>query len=98
MENRTGGDSGNKKKSLTTRSGCTITIDDDEGSITMKDKDGNSYAADGQGNITISASKSIKLCVGETSIELDSEAILHPMLLPISRKRPERTSSKPPKK
>ena len=69
----TGGDSGNKKKSLTTRSGCTITIDDDEGSITMKDKDGNSYAADGQGNITISASKSIKLCVGETSIELDSE-------------------------
>lgn len=39
----------------------------------MKDKDGNSYAADGQGNITISASKSIKLCVGETSIELDSE-------------------------
>ena len=68
-----GGDSGNKKKSLTTRSGCTVTIDDDEGSITMKDKEGNSYTADGKGNISISASKSIKLCVGETSIELDSD-------------------------
>lgn len=69
----TGGDNGNKKKSLTTRSGCTITIDDDEGSIKMTDQAGNSYAADGKGNISISASKSIKLCVGETSIELDSE-------------------------
>ena len=68
-----GGDSGNKKKSLTTRSGCTVTIDDDEGSITMKDQEGNSYTADGKGNISISASKSIKLCVGETSIELDSD-------------------------
>lgn len=68
-----GGDSGNKKKSLTTRSGCTITVDDDEGSITMIDQAGNSYAADGKGNISISASKSIKLCVGQTSIELDSE-------------------------
>ena len=69
----TGGDSGNKKKSLTTRSGCTLTIDDDEGSITMTDQAGNSYAADGKGNIKISASKSIMLCVGNTSIELDSE-------------------------
>ena len=69
----TGGDSGNKKKSLTTRSGCTLTIDDDEGSITMTDQAGNSYAADGKGNIKISASKSIMLCVGKTSIELDSE-------------------------
>lgn len=68
-----GGDSGNKKKSLTTRSGCTLTIDDDEGSITMTDQAGNSYAADGKGNIKISASKSIMLCVGKTSIELDSE-------------------------
>lgn len=69
----TGGDSGNKKKSLTTRSGCTITIDDDKGSVTMKDKEGNSYTADGEGNITVSASKSITLCVGDTSLVLDSD-------------------------
>lgn len=69
----TGGDSTNKKKSLTTRSGCTITIDDEKGSITMKDKEGNSYTADGEGNITVSASKSITLCVGETSLILDSD-------------------------
>lgn len=68
-----GGDSGNKTKSLTTRSGCTITIDDEKGSVTMKDKGGNSYTADGEGNITISASQSIKLCVGETTVTLDSE-------------------------
>lgn len=69
----TGGGSGNTKKSLTTKSGCTISIDDDKGSVTMKDKAGNSYSADGDGNIVVSASKSIKLCVGETMIVLDSD-------------------------
>lgn len=39
----------------------------------MKDKEGNSYTADGEGNITISASKSITLCVGENKIMIDSE-------------------------
>ena len=69
----TGGGSSNKTKSLTTRSGCTVTLDDEKGSITMKDKEGNSYVADGEGNITISASKSITLCVGENSITIDSD-------------------------
>ena len=41
--------------------------------IMMKDKEGNSYTADGEGNITISASKSITLCVGENKIMIDSE-------------------------
>lgn len=59
--------------SLTTRSGCTITLDDEKGSVMMKDKEGNSYTADGEGNITISASKSITLCVGENKIMIDSE-------------------------
>lgn len=69
----TGGGSSNKTKSLTTRSGCTITLDDEKGSVMMKDKEGNSYTADGEGNITISASKSITLCVGENRIMIDSE-------------------------
>lgn len=69
----TGGGSSNKTKSLTTRSGCTVTLDDEKGSVTMKDKEGNSYTADGEGNITISASKSITLCVGGNSIKIDSD-------------------------
>ncbi len=69
----TGGGSSNKTKSLTTRSGCTVTLDDEKGSVTMKDKEGNSYTADGEGNITISASKSITLCVGENNITIDSD-------------------------
>ena len=69
----TGGGDSNKTKSLTTRSGCTVTLDDEKGSVTMKDKEGNSYTADGEGNITISASKSITLCVGENKIMIDSE-------------------------
>lgn len=69
----TGGGSSNKTKSLTTRSGCTVTLDDEKGSVTMKDKEGNSYTADGEGNITISASKSITLCVGDNNITIDSD-------------------------
>lgn len=69
----TGGGSGNKTKSLTTRSGSTVTLDDETGSVTVKDKDGNSYVADGAGNITITASKSITLAVGDSSIVIDNE-------------------------
>lgn len=69
----TGGGSSNNVKSLTTRSGCTVTLNDEKGSVTMKDKDGNSYEADGDGNIKISASKSITLCVGNNSITIDHE-------------------------
>lgn len=67
----TGGGAGNKTKSLTTRSGSTVTLNDDDGSVTVKDKDGNSYVADGSGNITITASKSITLKVGDSSIVID---------------------------
>ena len=84
----TGGDSGNKKKSLTTRSGCTLTIDDDEGSITMTDQAGNSYAADGKGNIKISASKSIMLCVGKTALNWTARETSNPPQKPRLRKRP----------
>lgn len=69
----TGGGSANNVKSLTTRSGCTVTLNDEKGSVTMKDKDGNSYEADGEGNIKISASKSITLCVGDNEIKIDSD-------------------------
>ena len=44
----TGGDSGNKKKSMTTRSGCTITLDDDAGSILITDPSGSKVLLGGR--------------------------------------------------
>ena len=76
-----GGDSGNKKKSLTTRSGCTITIDDDKGSITIADPSGSTVMLNGDKTITIDAkdkisihSKEIEMLADEKiRIEADSE-------------------------
>ena len=56
--NGKGGFEGNHKKSIITRSGCTISFDDTEGkgSITVKDASGNEIFLDGKGNINITAS------------------------------------------
>ncbi|WP_071150229.1 MULTISPECIES: type VI secretion system Vgr family protein [Bacteroides] len=56
-----GGDSGNKKKSLTTRSGCTITIDDDAGSILITDPSGSKVLLGGDKTITIDSEEKITL-------------------------------------
>ena len=56
-----GGDSGNKKKSLTTRSGCTITIDDDKGSILITDPSGSKMLLGGDKTITIDSEEKITL-------------------------------------
>ena len=55
------GDSGNKKKSLTTRSGCTITIDDDAGSILITDPSGSKVLLGGDKTITIDSEEKITL-------------------------------------
>ena len=57
----TGGDSGNKKKSMTTRSGCTITIDDDAGSILITDPSGSKVLLGGDKTITIDSEEKITL-------------------------------------
>ena len=56
-----GGDSGNKTKSLTTRSGCTITIDDDAGSIFITDPSGSKVLLGGDKTITIDSEEKITL-------------------------------------
>ncbi|WP_196892264.1 type VI secretion system Vgr family protein [Aureivirga marina] len=58
-----GGSDKNKTKSITTRSGATITIDDTngKGSITVSDPSGNSIVLNGDETITISAPKSLTL-------------------------------------
>jgi uncharacterized protein involved in type VI secretion and phage assembly len=77
-----GGDDNNKKKSITTRTGCTITIDDSDGSILIQDhKDKDVYPPlskskillDGKQNIIIEAKKSISLTSGKANITLMEE-------------------------
>ncbi len=50
-----GGGDTNKTKSLTTRSGNTIIMDDSNGSINMKDPSGNVVTMHGDGTVTITA-------------------------------------------
>lgn len=62
-----GGKEQNHLKSITTRSGCTIIINDTEnqGSITVKDPSGNIWYMDGAGNIDVTAPKNMNFNVGE---------------------------------
>lgn len=65
-----GGDSNNKSKSITTRSGCTIRFDDadNEGSITIKDPSGNTVTLKGDKTIEISAPDKISLSAKEITL------------------------------
>ena len=56
-----GGGKGNKSKSLTTRSGSTVTLDDEKGSVTVSDPSGNVVVLHGNGTLTISAPKCINI-------------------------------------
>lgn len=77
----TGGGSSNKTKSLTTRSGCTITLDDEKGSVTIADPTGSTIILNGDNTITIDAkgkitihSKELEILADEKiRIEADSE-------------------------
>ena len=62
--------SNNDIKVFQTRSGCSMTFDDADGSITLKDKSGSSISLDGSGNISITASS------GEVSINGPKEVSL----------------------
>ncbi len=71
-----GGGKGNKTKSLTTRSGSTVTLDDDKGSVHVADQDGNAMTMDGAGNIQVSSKESIVLACGEAFIELKKDGTI----------------------
>ncbi|HEU4495898.1 MAG TPA: phage baseplate assembly protein V, partial [Flavobacterium sp.] len=62
-----GGYQQNHLKTITTRSGCIIQIDDteNEGSITIKDPSGNTWYMDGAGNINVNAPKNFTVNAGE---------------------------------
>ncbi len=77
-----GGADGNKSKSIVTRSGSTISFDDNEGKgkITVNDPSGNTITLNGDETITISAPKTISLAaknifLNGTEVELNGENI-----------------------
>jgi type VI secretion system secreted protein VgrG len=72
-KNGIGGSVNNDKKSLTSKSGHTISLDD-SGGILIKDKtDLNFIAIDGKNAITVSTDKNITLQTGKVMIIMDQE-------------------------
>ena len=59
-----GGGSNNSIKSLKTRSGISVILNDDNKSLAIKDAGGSSIYLDGNGNILINAPKNIQLHAG----------------------------------
>ena len=59
-----GGGSNNSIKSLKTRSGISVILNDDNKSLAIKDAGGSSIHLDGNGNILINAPKNIQLHAG----------------------------------
>jgi type VI secretion system secreted protein VgrG len=66
-KNASGGGSGNNTKSLSSKSGCTVTLDDAAGSVTISDPSGNSIIMHGDGTMTIEA---------KTKLEIKSKEII----------------------
>ncbi len=60
-----GGGEGNCCKSISTRSGCSLTLNDAEGSVKLNDKGGASMKFDGDGKHVLSANACSCTCVGE---------------------------------
>lgn len=76
-----GGSDNNKIKSITTRSGSTITFDDDneKGSITVKDGAGNTVTLNGKDTVSVSANATISLSTGASSITLKKDGTIQIM-------------------
>ena len=81
-KNAGGGGADNNVKSLTTRSGATIALDDKKGSITLRDSSGSTIILNGDNTITIQSadkitfeSKEIEI-KGKEKVSISSEAKL----------------------
>lgn len=71
-----GGGQGNKCKSITTRSGSTLMLDDALGSVHLSDPGNSKLDMDGSGNATIDSAETIKLVCGEASLELRKDGTI----------------------
>ena len=65
-----GGGQGNNCKSLTSRTGSSLRLDDSVGSVTLHDKGTVNMNFDGAGNACLDAQSKIGLSVGDTNSEL----------------------------
>ena len=72
-----GGGAGNKAKSLTTRSGSTVTLDDEKGSVLIADQTGGDcIVIDGTNKISVTTTKTIELNNGQSFIVMEDDKIL----------------------
>ncbi|WP_207515220.1 type VI secretion system Vgr family protein [Longitalea luteola] len=69
------GNEGNDVKAMQSRSGSQLLMNDDQGSITMQDKQANSILLDGEGTIKFKAKDNIILEVGNTKLEMSKHGI-----------------------
>ena len=72
-----GGGKGNSSKSITTRSGSTLALNDETGSVKLADPKTARLEMDGKGNTTLDSSQSVKITCGKACVELyENGAIL----------------------
>ena len=71
-----GGGQGNNCKSLTSRTGCALKLDDSVGSVTLSDPGKTSIHMDGAGNATFDSSDKILISCGSASIELHKDGTI----------------------
>ena len=71
-----GGGKGNNCKSLTTRSGSSLKLDDSKGSVTLADPGKTSIHMDGSGNAAFDSSDRIVISCGSASIELHKDGTI----------------------
>jgi uncharacterized protein involved in type VI secretion and phage assembly len=64
-ETALGGGVNNHMRSIQTKSGIKVLMNDDEKSVTILDPSGNTYFMDGNGNITVTAPKNMTFNAGE---------------------------------
>ena len=71
-----GGGEGNKSKSLVSRSGSAVKLDDEKGTVTIMDQTGNNLIViDGNDTITITAAKKLMITNGKSFICIEEDDI-----------------------
>ena len=71
-----GGGQGNNCKSLTSRTGCALKLNDSVGSVTLSDPGKTSIHMDGSGNATFDSSDKILISCGSATIELHKDGTI----------------------
>ncbi|HMI59478.1 MAG TPA: phage baseplate assembly protein V [Puia sp.] len=68
---------GNDVKTLQSRSGTKVVLNDNEGSVNVEDKDGNNMKMDGAGNINVTSKESIVLTCGNAKLEMKKDGTIN---------------------